>query len=56
MLSELNNDEMEQVNGGAVTSAIINAIVGVIDTILSLGEKTGSSIRRMIAGEMCQTR
>lgn len=56
LVRELDNNEMEQINGGAITSAIINAVVGVIETILSLGEKTGASIRRMVAGELCGTR
>ena len=55
-IKELSNNEMEQVNGGAITSAVINAIVSVIETILELGERTGSSIRRMISGEVCETR
>lgn len=53
---ELNDNEMSQVSGGAITSAVINAIVGVIEVILELGEKTGSSIRRMFSGDVCSAR
>ena len=55
-IKELSNDEMEKINGGAITSAVINAIVNVIETIFELGERNGSSIRRMISGEVCETR
>ncbi len=53
---ELTSSEMEQVNGGAITSSVINAIVNVVETILELGERTGSSIRRLFDGEVCPSR
>ena len=51
--NELNNDEMYAVNGGGISSAIVNAIAGIIEIIVEIGEKTGSSIRRLIEGEYC---
>ncbi len=51
---ELNNYEMEKINGGTITSSMINAIISAVGIILELGEKTGSSIRRLVEGNMCQ--
>ena len=50
---ELNINEMKRINGGSVSSAIINAVVNVVNIIFELGEKTGSSIRRLIEGTYC---
>ena len=55
-IKELDRDEMVQVNGGSISSSVINAISNVINIVLELGEKTGSSIRRMISGDICQAR
>lgn len=55
-IKELDRDEMVQVNGGSISSSVINAIANVINIVLELGEKTGSSIRRMISGDICQAR
>ena len=55
-IKELDRDEMTQVNGGSISSSVINAIANVINIVLELGEKTGSSIRRMISGDICQAR
>ena len=53
---ELNKNEMVKINGGSITSTVINAIVNAVDFILELGEKTGSSIRRLIEGNICASR
>ena len=52
-IKELNNEEMMKVNGGDISSSLINAVVNVINTILELGELTGSSIRRLFSGDIC---
>ena len=55
-IKELDRDEMVQINGGSISSSVINAIANVINIVLELGEKTGSSIRRMISGDICPAR
>lgn len=50
---ELTNKEMYNVNGGAITSAFINAINKLIGTIFDIGRSTGSSIRRISKGKNC---
>ena len=55
-IKELDRDEMLKVNGGGISSSVINAIANVVDIILELGEKTGASIRRIISGDICPAR
>ncbi len=55
-IKELSKNEMEKINGGGISSSVINAIANVISIVLELGEKTGSSIRRMINGNICPAR
>ena len=52
-VTELKENEMECVNGGSITSSWVNAISKIITTIYDLGEKTGSSIRRLVSGKYC---
>lgn len=51
---ELKEIEMTNVCGGAIASPLINAISKIINTIYDLGEKTGSSIRRLVSGKYCK--
>ena len=50
---ELKKSEMEKVNGGSLPSAVINAVVNLVNIIYEIGEKAGSSIRRLIDGTYC---
>ena len=54
-VKELKENEMKNINGGSITSTIINAIVNAVSLIYDLGEKTGSTVRRLISGEYCST-
>ena len=51
---ELKQTEMKNINGGSLTSAMINAITKAVNTIYELGRQTGSSIRRLITGKYCK--
>ena len=51
---ELKEIEMTNVCGGTIASPLINAISKIINTIYDLGEKTGSSIRRLVSGKYCK--
>ena len=50
---KLNSEKMKQINGGGITSAMINAISKAINTIYELGRQTGSAIRRLLKKSYC---
>ena len=50
---ELNREEMMKIDGGAITSAMINAISKAVNTLYELGRATGSAIRRLINNAYC---
>lgn len=50
---ELSKDKMQQVDGGAITSAMLNAISKAINTLYELGKHTGSAVRRLIKKTYC---
>ena len=50
---ELNNTQMKTIEGGAITSAMLNAISKAINTIYELGKQTGSAIRRLVKNSYC---
>ncbi len=53
-VNELKDKEMESISGGAIGPQIVNAVINAIEFIIGLGEKTGSTIRRLIEGTFCQ--
>lgn len=52
---KLNNEQMKQIDGGGITSAMINAISKAVNTLYELGRQTGSAIRRLIKRAYCST-
>lgn len=50
---KLNEETMKQINGGAITSAMINAISKAVNTLYELGKATGSAVRRIIKKTYC---
>ena len=50
---KLNQNQMEVVDGGAITSSWVNAISKAIMTLYELGRQSGSAIRRLITGNYC---
>ena len=50
---ELNKEKMKQIEGGGITSAMMNAISKAVNTLYELGRQTGSAIRRMIKNTYC---
>lgn len=52
-VKELDDFEKESIDGGAITSSIINALAKAVSTIYELGKETGSAIRRLTAGKYC---
>ena len=49
----LTKEEMKNISGGAITSAMINAINKVVNTIYELGRATGSAIIRIVKKTTC---
>lgn len=49
----LNREEMLKIDGGAFTSAMLNAITKAINTIYELGRQTGSAVKRLIKNAHC---
>ena len=55
-IRELEDKEMSCVNGGGITSALLNAVTSAVETIYEFGRQFGSSIRRIIEGNYCPLR
>ena len=49
-------EKMKQINGGAITSAMINAISKAVNALYELGTATGSALRRIIRNKYCALR
>lgn len=52
-MKKLNEKEMLNISGGAISASFINAIARGINTLLDLGRSLGTSIRRSISGKIC---
>ena len=50
----LSNQELYEINGGAVTASLLNAISRTISTALNLGQIIGSAIRRAFSKKYCK--
>ena len=50
----MSNEELMQVQGGAFSASMLNAIVKAVNTIFELGRTVGSAIRRLKENKMCQ--
>lgn len=53
-VKELKEFEMNNISGGGIASPLINAVSKLMTTLYELGEKTGSSIRRLVSGKYCK--
>ena len=53
-VNELKTSEMMRISGGGLASPLINAVSKMIITLYELGEKTGSSLRRLVYGKYCK--
>ena len=49
----LENKELYELQGGAMSAALLNAIARAANTILELGRAVGSAIRRMYSRNYC---
>lgn len=53
---KLNKEEMLKIDGGGITSAMLNAISKAVNTLYELGRQTGSALRRIISNKSCALR
>ena len=54
LVRELKENEMLDIDGGTLTSSLINAISKIVNTLYDIGEATGSAIRRITNGKYCR--
>ncbi len=50
---KLEEIELRNLYGGAITGTLINSITKGVNTFLNLGRAVGSSIRRLVDGSLC---
>ncbi len=55
-MKELNNKELLVIQGGTnwVTASFLNAASRAVSILLDMGKSLGTSIRRVISGDVCQ--
>lgn len=53
---ELTKEKMKQIDGGGITSAMINAVTKAVNTLYELGRQTGSALRRIVKNKYCPIR
>ncbi len=49
----LTNEELLLIQGGGISSTLLNSVSRLINTILDLGKTVGSAIRRIAAKNYC---
>ena len=52
-MMELKQEQLKNINGGAITSAMLNAISKAVNTLYELGRQTGSALRRLVKNSYC---
>jgi len=52
-MKQLKETELEKINGGGLTSSLINSISKAVNTVYQLGKQTGSALRRLVSGRYC---
>jgi len=50
---KLKENELYEINGGAISGTLINAVTSAGKFIYNLGQSLGSSIRRIVGGNYC---
>lgn len=49
----LTNKELNEITGGGISAALLNAIARITNTIYDIGRGLGSSVRRLITKTLC---
>lgn len=50
----LNEQELKNITGGEITSQLLNSLSNIAETIFEIGRSFGSTIRRLIGGNICK--
>lgn len=50
----MSDKELSMIYGGAPSASFINSIVRAITTIYDIGKTVGSSVRRLVTGNICK--
>lgn len=53
-MKKLTKEEMKNINGSGLTGTLINAVKAGIMSITDIGRYFGSSMRRLIEGNLCK--
>lgn len=53
-MNKLDDIDLVNIKGGELSSSLLNSISKITSTIYELGRSFGSSIRRIIEGNICQ--
>ena len=53
-MKKLEDIDLISITGGELSSSLLNSISKIASTIYELGRSFGSSIRRIIEGNICQ--
>ena len=48
-----NNDLVKIIGGASITSSLINSFVRLVDSLLDVGRRLGSSLRRISTNNLC---
>jgi len=50
----LTSEELLTIKGGAASASMLNSIARIIDTLYTIGQAVGSSIRRLLGKKVCK--
>ena len=53
-MKKLEDIDLINITGGEISSSLLNSISKITSTIYELGRSFGSSIRRIVTGNICQ--
>lgn len=52
-MKKIDDNELYQIYGGAITASFLTAVVRAVDGLLNLGRSLGTAIRRIQNGKIC---
>jgi len=50
----LTNEELLKINGGGISATLLNSLSRFMDTLYSLGQTVGSTLRRLVSKKVCK--
>ena len=52
-MQKINNEQLKNIKGGTISSAVLNAMMRTISVMFDLGQAVGSAIRRAMGKNYC---